>query len=80
MAVIQYTHHGVVVHVDESLKGKHRAHCLCWSCEKLKPGQPDNCPIAQELYEFCVKHNTVTPVYECPVFEPNNNQSGEALF
>lgn len=49
--------------------GKHREHCLCYRCRHFKPGQPDNCPIAQAIYETCVEHNVVTPVYECPVYE-----------
>lgn len=73
-SVIQYIHHGEPVFVDEALKGKHRDHCLCWSCVKLKPGKSNNCPIAQELYQFCVKHNTVTPVYECQVYEQKQTQ------
>lgn len=65
-----YEHHGRMVWVQSDLKGKHRDHCLCWNCDKLKPGQPDNCPIAQKLYAICVEHGTVNPVYECPEFQP----------
>jgi len=57
------------VWVRSDLKGKHRDHCLCWACRKLKPGKPDNCPRAQELYEYCVKHDMTTPVWECPEFD-----------
>jgi hypothetical protein len=64
----RYEHHGAAVFVRKDLKGRHRDNCLCWSCDKLKPGQPNNCPIAQKLYGLCVEHNLVTPVYECPEF------------
>lgn len=57
------------VWVRTDLQGKHREHCLCWSCTKLKPGKPDNCPRAQELYEYCVRNDMTTPVWECPDFE-----------
>jgi len=74
---IQYQHHGTQVWVREDLKGKHREHCLCWSpCALFKPDDPDNCPIAQANYEFCVKHNVTLPVWECPVFEEKNSRSG----
>jgi hypothetical protein len=63
-----YQHHGATVTVRSDLKGKHRDHCLCWSCDKMKPAQPDHCPIAAKLYAVCVEHNLVTPVYECPDF------------
>lgn len=63
-----YKHHGVIVWVRADLKGKHRDHCLCHSCQGFKPCQPDNCPIAQATFENCVKFSTTTPVFECPSF------------
>jgi hypothetical protein len=66
--ITTYEHHGATVFVDEGLRGSHRGHCLCWRCASFHPGQASNCPIAQELYGICVRHNLVTPVYECPVF------------
>ena len=65
----QYDHHGATVWVDATLKGQHRSHCLCWKCGNFKPGTPENCGIAQRLYQICVDHNLVTPVYECPEFK-----------
>ena len=65
-----YQHHGTPVFVDEELKGKHREHCLCFrGCVRFKPGMPENCPIAQDTFENCVKHDIVTPMYECPEYE-----------
>lgn len=50
--------------------GLHRMFCLCWQkCQSFKPGQPDNCPIAQKLYLICVEHSLTTPVFECPVYK-----------
>ncbi len=70
MSVIQYEHHNVVVSVQEHLKGKHREHCLCYQdCIHFKPNTPNNCKIAQELYELDVKLGLTTPVWECPVYE-----------
>ena len=65
---VQYDHHGARVWVRDALKNQHRSHCLCYSCAKFKPGQPDNCPLAQGLYDLCVKNDMVTPVWECPQF------------
>ena len=67
----QYEHYGKLVWVREDLRGKHREHCLCWDCAKFKPNpnEGDNCPLAQENYEMCVRHNMVLPVWECPEFE-----------
>lgn len=68
MAIERYVHHGKEVAVDSELKGKHRSHCLCFTCGSFNPGKPDNCPIAQRVYETCVEFNLVTPVYECPEY------------
>jgi hypothetical protein len=70
-SIVTYEHHGATVFVDEKLKGTHRQHCLCFKCDSFKPGSPNNCPIAQKLYELCVEYNLTTPVYECPVFIGN---------
>ena len=77
----QYEHHGVRVWVRDDLKGKHRSFCLCFSCNKFKPGKPDNCPIANDTYQNCVRHNLTTPVFECPVFEldKKNPCAGEVV-
>jgi hypothetical protein len=69
MKFIQYIHHDALVWVRKDLVGTHRENCLCYSCARFKPGTKENCPIAQELYKLCVKHNLTTPVYECPTFE-----------
>lgn len=69
MTYEQYEHHGTNVWVRSDLKGTHRDNCLCFApCAKFKPGEPDNCPIAQRLFELDVEHGLVTPVYECPEF------------
>ena len=64
----QYDHHGNKVWVQARLKGKHRENCLCYSCDNFKPGEDENCAIAERLYELCVDEKLVTPVYECPEF------------
>jgi len=66
----QYEHHGEVVWVNSELKGQHREHNLCFSCEKLVINDPEtNCPLAQKLFEFCYVDDMVTPVFECPEFK-----------
>ena len=66
----RYEHHGTVVAVQSHLKGTHREHCLCFAgCALFKQGTPENCPKAQELYLFCVKHGMTTPVFECPDYK-----------
>jgi hypothetical protein len=67
--IIKYDHHGTDVYVREDLKGTHADMCLCYLCEDFKPGDDDNCMVANEVYKNCVEFGLVTPVYECPVFK-----------
>ena len=70
METEKYIHHGKQVVVISDLKGKHREHCLCFGgCKHFKPGEPDNCEIANDNFQLCLKHNIVTPVFECPKYE-----------
>lgn len=75
--VTRYLHHGVNVAVRSDLMGQHRNYCLCYLCRKFKPGEEDNCLRAARLYEFCVKYDMVTPVWECPVFEGKADTDGD---
>lgn len=66
-AYVQYEHHNRTVSVREDLKGRHREHCLCYSCSRFD-SNGYKCPIAQTVYENCVKFGVVTPMWECPEF------------
>lgn len=69
MKTERYIHHGTEVFVVSELKGRHREVCLCFACRHFFPGSADNCPIAQAVFENCVKFSLVTPMVECPKFE-----------
>jgi len=71
MNVIYYEHHGTMVAVREDLKGLHREYCLCHSCAKFKPNTPENCEIAQAVFENCVRFHITTPMWECPEYDDN---------
>lgn len=74
MKTEQYEHHGALVVVVSEVKGKHREHCLCYSCSSFTPEDRSICcPMANELYAFCVANSMVTPVYECPQFTERDN-------
>jgi len=55
--VIKYNHHGADVLVKKELKGKHADFCLCYQCKKFHPGDSNNCPISNDVYQNCVKYN-----------------------
>ena len=64
----RYEHHDEQVWVRSNLRGRHREHCLCYSCAQFFPGEAKNCVKAQRLYELCVAEHMVTPVWECRAF------------
>lgn len=66
---IHYEHHGYEVWSMPHMAGKHKEHCMCHRCSKFHPFDLDNCPIAQALFEFDVKHGVTTPVFECKEFD-----------
>jgi hypothetical protein len=75
-SITSYVHHGRTVFVRSDLRGTHRDHCLCFHCEHFTPDdRSNNCPIANDTFENCVKHGIATPVFECPRFlnRPNPN-------
>ena len=67
--IVRYEHHENEVAVRKNLKGKHRQYCLCFTCGNFNMKDPEKkCKIADELYQFCVKHGLTTPVWECPYY------------
>lgn len=74
MDIEQYQHHGQLVYVQKELKGKHREHCLCYGCDRFKPGTMENCHRATLLYKLCVLLDMTTPVWECPIFIPKEEE------
>jgi hypothetical protein len=65
----QFVHHGRTVWAHTDNQGTHRENCLCFSCANFHMEEPEKkCPIANELYQFCVKYGMTTPVFECPNF------------
>jgi hypothetical protein len=75
IVIEKYIHHGVEVSVQSELKGKHRAHCLCFqNCRFFFPDDPEkNCEIAKANFKNCVDYNLVLPVYECPKYALETN-------
>lgn len=66
----QYKHHDAIVWVRKDLKDKHRDHCLCHSCVKFSQDREFNCLRSNHIYSLCNMLDMVTPVWECPSFEP----------
>jgi hypothetical protein len=66
----QETHYGREVWVNPVTESLRPTECLCMNCNNLKPGQPDNCPIAQSLYEICVREGVALAITRCPIWKP----------
>lgn len=42
--------------------------CLCRNCANFKPGEDDNCSIAQSLYSKCVDFDMAMMITRCGSF------------
>ena len=42
-----------------------REHCLCLHCLSLKPNQPENCKIAQQLFDLAQKNGLAMILTRC---------------
>lgn len=74
----KYVHFDREVWVRTELQGKHRSHCLCWSCKNFNEDDLEaKCPIADKVYKMCLLHDLVLPVWECPIFEEDNDTSND---
>lgn len=67
---VQERHFGRLVWVNPTTEAMREAECLCFNCDKCKPGEPGHCPIATRGYEFCVANGTAFTMTRCPEFVP----------
>jgi len=59
-------HYGHEVWVNKTTEKLRRSECLCLNCNNLKPGQSNNCQVAQSLYGICLKENIAMIITRCP--------------
>jgi hypothetical protein len=64
------THYDKEVFVNPTTEPLRKTECLCLNCGNLKPGQSDNCPIAQAFYKVCFRENVALMVTRCPLVKP----------
>ncbi|MDD3102445.1 MAG: hypothetical protein PHE59_04865 [Patescibacteria group bacterium] len=62
-------HYNTEVWVNPTTESLRNKECLCFNCCKSNPGEKNNCPIAQMLYEICKKENVALIITRCPHFE-----------
>ena len=59
---------GKEVFVHPMMEKLRESECLCLNCSSLKPAKPDNCHIAQSLYEICLRENVALAITRCPLW------------
>jgi hypothetical protein len=69
---VQEEHFGTDVWVNSMTEGMRDQECLCLHCDNLNPGSPNNCSIAQELYEACLRHSIALTLTRCPDWKPKS--------
>lgn len=66
--IVQQNHYGALVWAHVEMDELRRTECLCRLCDRLRPGQPDNCPTAEKFYQICKSDNAAMSVTRCPIF------------
>jgi hypothetical protein len=66
----QEVHYNQAVWTNPTTEPLRRTECLCLNCGLMKPGQLDNCPVAQSLYQICVRENLALVITRCPLWKP----------
>lgn len=70
LTVLQEEHYGRNVWTNRLMDEARREHCLCLNCARMKPGEPDHCEIAQDLYAVSKTHDTAMMITRCPDWTP----------
>lgn len=60
--VIRYDQEVWETEVFDSLR---KDHCMCHHCDKMKPGEPDHCPIANAFYQICKENGNAFILTRC---------------
>ena len=67
LTVIEREHYG-----RRFIQKRHDHPCkqsLCHQCARFKPNTPDNCVIAQEVFDNCVRLKVMSPIIECAEYQ-----------
>lgn len=68
----QEEHYRAKVWVNPTTESMRRAECLCLNCGNMKPGEPDHCVIAGELYQIAKSRNVAMTITRCPAWKPQS--------
>jgi hypothetical protein len=62
-------HYGRAVWVNPTTESLREQECLCFNCDRMKPGQDDHCLIATAFYGICRLTGTAFAMTRCPDFK-----------
>lgn len=65
---VQEEHYETMVWVNPTTESLRRNECLCLNCDKMHPGQSNNCPVAEVLFDICKTHNIAMMITRCLMF------------
>ncbi len=63
-------HYGTRAWTNPTTEAIRRDECLCWNCDNLKINEPDNCTIAEALYQIVKRDNLALMITRCPKWKP----------
>ncbi len=66
---VQIEKYSAIVWTNEMMDELRKRECLCLNCDSMKPG-PDNCSIANSLYQISKDKNVAMAITRCPVWKP----------
>lgn len=68
--------YGAIVKTNVYTDRMRRDECMCLYCANLKPGQTDNCPAAQKMYNIAVEYDCAMMMTRCKNYRPGKYFDG----
>ena len=75
---VQVVRHEQMVWENPTAEAIRRAECLCHHCDRMRPGTPEHCSLAQQFYEICKAHGTAFVLSRCDSWKEKPGQVYQA--
>ena len=75
--VVRVERYGAVTLEDPTSDAMRRERCMCLTCDRLRPGRPDNCVMAQTFFEACQGHGMAMAITRCAEYVGPRSPSTE---
>jgi hypothetical protein len=67
--IIKIEKYGRMVYQDDEMDTLRKWNCLCFRCQKLKPGMQNSCPIAMQYNILCQNFGNAFMMTRCAEFQ-----------